>query len=254
MPRHTPLAPVRRHGRRPRRRDRHRPRRGRLVWDADGNRYLDGTASLWYANVGHGRAEIADAVARADARAASLLALRRLRQPRPRWSSPSAWPTSPRSTTPRIFLGSGGGDAIDTAAKLARRYFAATGQPERVHLISPHAGLPRHPRRSAPRSAASRPTATDVGPAGPDASLVPTTRSRRSRTRSRASAPSASPRSSSSRSSAPAACTSRRPATSRASPSCARAPACCSSSTPSSAASAGSAPGSASSAAACAPT
>jgi adenosylmethionine-8-amino-7-oxononanoate aminotransferase len=36
----------------------------------------------------------------------------------------------------RIFLGSGGGDAIDTAAKLARRYFAAIGSPERVHLIS----------------------------------------------------------------------------------------------------------------------
>ena len=25
------------------------------VWDDDGRRYLDGTASLWYANVGHGR-------------------------------------------------------------------------------------------------------------------------------------------------------------------------------------------------------
>ena len=39
--------------------------RGEGVWlfDADGNRYLDATASLWYCNVGHGRAEIADAVA-----------------------------------------------------------------------------------------------------------------------------------------------------------------------------------------------
>ena len=36
---------------------------------------------------------------------------------------------SPRSTAPRVFLGSGGGDAIDTAAKLARRYFAAIGRP-----------------------------------------------------------------------------------------------------------------------------
>ena len=33
------------------------------VWDTDGNRYLDATASLWYANVGHGRPEIAAAVA-----------------------------------------------------------------------------------------------------------------------------------------------------------------------------------------------
>ena len=33
------------------------------VWDDAGNRYLDGSASLWYCNVGHGRTEIADAVA-----------------------------------------------------------------------------------------------------------------------------------------------------------------------------------------------
>src|SRR3954447_84535 len=36
---------------------------GPWVFDADGNRYLDGTASLWYANLGHGRQEIIDAVA-----------------------------------------------------------------------------------------------------------------------------------------------------------------------------------------------
>ena len=36
---------------------------GCRVWDADGNEYLDATAGLWFANVGHGRAEIADAVA-----------------------------------------------------------------------------------------------------------------------------------------------------------------------------------------------
>ena len=36
----------------------------------------------------------------------------------------------------RVFLGSGGADAIETAAKLARRYWHARGQPERTHLIS----------------------------------------------------------------------------------------------------------------------
>src|ERR687888_61135 len=33
------------------------------VWDADGRRYLDATASLWYANIGHGRREVIDAIA-----------------------------------------------------------------------------------------------------------------------------------------------------------------------------------------------
>ena len=37
---------------------------------------------------------------------------------------------------PRVFLCLGGGDAIDTASKLARHYWAALGQPERSHLIS----------------------------------------------------------------------------------------------------------------------
>jgi adenosylmethionine-8-amino-7-oxononanoate aminotransferase len=36
----------------------------------------------------------------------------------------------------RVFLASGGGDAIDTAAKIARRHWIESGQPERLHLIS----------------------------------------------------------------------------------------------------------------------
>ena len=36
---------------------------GSHIWDADGRRYLDATASLWYCNVGHGRPEIGAAVA-----------------------------------------------------------------------------------------------------------------------------------------------------------------------------------------------
>ena len=36
---------------------------GPWVFDTDDKRYLDATASLWYANIGHGRAEVADAVA-----------------------------------------------------------------------------------------------------------------------------------------------------------------------------------------------
>ena len=36
---------------------------GSRVWDAEGNEYVDATAGLWFCNVGHGRGEIADAVA-----------------------------------------------------------------------------------------------------------------------------------------------------------------------------------------------
>ena len=33
------------------------------VWDQDGRRYIDAVAGLWYCHIGHGRSEIADAVA-----------------------------------------------------------------------------------------------------------------------------------------------------------------------------------------------
>ena len=36
----------------------------------------------------------------------------------------------------KVFLASGGGDAIDSAAKIARRHWVLQGQPERVHIIS----------------------------------------------------------------------------------------------------------------------
>src|SRR5436190_9907129 len=36
---------------------------GAYIWDDQGNRYLDATAGLWFANVGHGRVELAEAAA-----------------------------------------------------------------------------------------------------------------------------------------------------------------------------------------------
>jgi adenosylmethionine-8-amino-7-oxononanoate aminotransferase len=105
------------------------------VWDADGRRYLDATASLWYANIGHGRREVIDAIAdqfrQLDAYSTfgdfanrpALDLARRLAELAP-------------VADARIFLGSGGGDGIETAAKLALAYWGRMGEPERVHLIS----------------------------------------------------------------------------------------------------------------------
>jgi adenosylmethionine-8-amino-7-oxononanoate aminotransferase len=111
--------------------------RGEGVWvyDADDRRYLDGTASLWYANIGHGRQEVADAVARQ---------MRKLEayQTFGDFGNRPANELAERLTGhapmggARVFLASGGGDAIDTAAKIARRHFIQQGHPERVHLIS----------------------------------------------------------------------------------------------------------------------
>jgi putrescine---pyruvate transaminase len=108
------------------------------VWDSEGRRYLDATASLWYANVGHGRPEIAAAVAEQMARLEAYSAFGDFATEPALKLAETLADLAPMEA--RVFLVSGGGDAIDTAAKLARRYWFEVGQPERTLLISRTAG------------------------------------------------------------------------------------------------------------------
>jgi putrescine---pyruvate transaminase len=108
------------------------------VWDSDGRRYLDATASLWYANAGHGRPEIAEAVAQQMSRLAGYSAFGDFSNEPARELAGALADLAPMPA--RVFLVAGGGDAIDTAAKLARRYWYEVGQPERTLLISRTAG------------------------------------------------------------------------------------------------------------------
>jgi putrescine---pyruvate transaminase len=104
------------------------------VWDTEGHRYLDACASLWYANIGHGRPEIAAAVAAqlakievystfGDFACAPTLELTEMLAARAPMPS-------------RVFLTSGGGDSIDVAAKLARRYWYELGEADRTVFVS----------------------------------------------------------------------------------------------------------------------
>jgi putrescine---pyruvate transaminase len=104
------------------------------VWDDEGKRYLDATASLWYANVGHGRREITEAIAAQLARLEAYSAFGDFAN-RPALELAEAL-AERAPMAARIFLGSGGGDAIDTAAKLARRYWSEFGQPERHIMLA----------------------------------------------------------------------------------------------------------------------
>ena len=108
---------------------------GAILTDVDGRKYIDATAALWFCNVGYGRREIADAVA------TQLTTLHA-------YSSFGAYTTEATlSAADRlaamapfddavVFLGSGGSDAIDTAAKLARRYWDVVGRPEKRVIVS----------------------------------------------------------------------------------------------------------------------
>jgi putrescine---pyruvate transaminase len=144
---------------------------GAYVWDEDGKRYLDGTASLWCVNVGHGRTEIVEA-ATAQMRELASYQTFGVFANRPALDLAERLADLAPLDDPRIFLGSGGGDAIDTAAKLARRYFAAIGTPQRTHLISRSQGY--HGTHGMGTSIGGIPAnREDVGPLDPDASVVP---------------------------------------------------------------------------------
>jgi adenosylmethionine-8-amino-7-oxononanoate aminotransferase len=111
--------------------------RGEGIWvfDDRGRRYLDGTAALWYANVGHGRKEIADAIAAQLARIEAYsifgdLATQPTLELAERLADLAPMPD------PRVFFVTGGGEAIETAMKLARLYWSAQGKGERVQVVS----------------------------------------------------------------------------------------------------------------------
>lgn len=108
---------------------------GAWLWDEAGDRFLDGTSSLWYCNVGHGRTEIAEAVYKqmtvldayatyGDFANVPALAL-----------SERIGAHAPVADA-RVVLTCGGGEAIDSAAKIARKYWSVRGRPEKVHFIS----------------------------------------------------------------------------------------------------------------------
>ncbi|HEU0285708.1 MAG TPA: aminotransferase class III-fold pyridoxal phosphate-dependent enzyme [Nocardioidaceae bacterium] len=104
------------------------------VWDEAGRKYLDATAGLWFTNVGHGRREIADTAA-AQLRSIAAystfgdFAVDTTIRLADRLAGMAPVPDS------KIFLTSGGSDSVETAAKLARRYWHQVGRPERVIIL-----------------------------------------------------------------------------------------------------------------------
>lgn len=105
------------------------------VYDEAGNRYLDATAGLWYANIGWGRDEVVEAVHQQMSKLPAFHCFIDYGTRPPIELADRIAAVSPDPNS-KVFFGSGGSDAVDTAAKLARRYFAAIGQPERNVFIA----------------------------------------------------------------------------------------------------------------------
>ncbi|SHG74465.1 Adenosylmethionine-8-amino-7-oxononanoate aminotransferase [Jatrophihabitans endophyticus] len=107
---------------------------GARVYDADGRAYLDGLAGLFVVQAGHGREELARA-AYDQARELAFF---------PLWSyaHPPAVELADRLAAyapgdlNKVFFTTGGGEAVETAWKLAKQFFKLTGKPMKHKVIS----------------------------------------------------------------------------------------------------------------------
>ena len=107
---------------------------GQYVYDNHGKRYLDGLSGLFVSQIGHGRAEVAEAGARQAAELAYF----------PLWSyaHPRAIELAERlaALAPgdlnRVFFTTSGSEAVEAAWKLAKQYFRTIGQPGRHKVLS----------------------------------------------------------------------------------------------------------------------
>jgi len=107
---------------------------GAHIWDANGRKYLDGLAGLYVTQVGHGRAELADAAA-AQARELAFHPIWSYAHPRAIELAERLAAYAPGSLN-RVFFTTGGSEAVESAWKLAKNYFKLTGHPMKHKVIS----------------------------------------------------------------------------------------------------------------------
>ncbi|MDH6180566.1 adenosylmethionine-8-amino-7-oxononanoate aminotransferase [Microbacteriaceae bacterium SG_E_30_P1] len=107
---------------------------GHHIWDSAGRKYIDGLSGLFVVNAGHGRRRLAEVAARQAEELAFF----------PIWSyaHPSAIELADRladyapGDLNRVFFSTGGGEAVETAFKLAKYYWKLQGRPTKHKVIS----------------------------------------------------------------------------------------------------------------------
>lgn len=107
---------------------------GHHFWDQNGKKYFDGIASLFAVNAGHGRARLAEAAAKQMKELDYF----------PLWShahkpgielSERLLSYAPKSLS-RVFFTTGGGEAVETAWKLAKQYYKLIGKPTKHKVLT----------------------------------------------------------------------------------------------------------------------
>ena len=107
---------------------------GSWITDIDGNRYLDGMSGLWCVNVGHGRAEIAEAAAGQMMKIAYSTLIQSHVPAIELAAKLSEWLEGDY----RIFFSNSGSDANEVAFKIGRQYHHQRGKPSKHKFISRH--------------------------------------------------------------------------------------------------------------------
>src|SRR3954449_9664827 len=107
---------------------------GCYVWDEHGNRCLAGLSALFCVNIGHGRHEVAQAGAD-QARELDFFTTWSYAHPRAIELAARIANLAPGDLN-RVFFTSGGGEAVETALKLARQYHKLTGHPNKEKIIA----------------------------------------------------------------------------------------------------------------------
>ncbi|MBB3040511.1 aspartate aminotransferase family protein [Nocardioides soli] len=107
---------------------------GAYIYDAQGKRYLDGLGGLFVSQLGHGRTELAEAAA-AQAKELAFHPLWSYAHPNAILLAERIAGYAPGSLN-RVFFTSGGGEAVETAWKLAKNYFKLVGKPLKHKVIS----------------------------------------------------------------------------------------------------------------------
>jgi adenosylmethionine-8-amino-7-oxononanoate aminotransferase len=107
---------------------------GAYIWDEAGRRYLDGLAGLFTVQVGHGRQELADAAAK-QARELAFFPLWSYAHPRAIELAERLAANAPGDLN-KVFFTTGGGEAVETAWKLAKQYWKLVGKPMKHKVIS----------------------------------------------------------------------------------------------------------------------
>src|SRR4029079_2847971 len=107
---------------------------GALIIDADGDPYIDGLSGLWCVNVGHGRAELADAARQQMATLAYCSASAGSSNV-PSLALAERLSTLLYPSINTFFFTSGGAEASESSFKTARFFWKAQDRPDKIKII-----------------------------------------------------------------------------------------------------------------------